>query len=70
VGRDYTRTTKSGSTGKGQKIMQEYYQVFNSVNKQKITCDIIDKKDSSGKPAGTRVVVKIPVGYRYILLLR
>jgi two-component sensor histidine kinase len=67
VGREHTREFKSGSTGKGQKIMQEYYQVFNKSNKQKITCKIVDKKDGLGKPDGTRVVVKIPLGYSYIL---
>ena len=67
VGREQTRKTKSGSTGKGQKIMQEYYQIFNAKNEQKITCEIIDKEDEIGKPTGTRVVVKIPVGYRYVL---
>jgi sensor histidine kinase YesM len=67
VGRGQSLKTKSSSTGKGQKIMQEYYRIFNARNEQKITCEIIDKKDDLKKSAGTRVVVKIPEGYRYVL---
>jgi sensor histidine kinase YesM len=65
AGRELTRKNKSGSTGKGQKIMQEYYRIINAMNKQKISCEIIDKKNEEEKPAGTKVIIKIPSGCKY-----
>ena len=61
IGRAKATELGSRSTGKGQKIMEQYYALFNSTSKLKITHQIIDLMDKDGNAAGTKVIVKVPI---------
>ena len=52
---------QSRSTGKGLKITGEFYAILNQLNKKRVSHSITDLYDKSGKPAGTRVEVLVPV---------
>ena len=52
----------STSTGKGLKIIGEFYDILNQINNKPIKHFITDLYDKSGYPAGTRVEVWVPVG--------
>ncbi len=61
VGRKKALEIGSRSTGKGQQIMRQYYNLFNSTSKAKIENKIIDLKDNNGNATGTRVIIKVPI---------
>jgi hypothetical protein len=61
IGRKKAMEIGSKSSGKGQKILQQYYSLFNQNAKSKIAHEIIDLKDADGKAAGTKVIIKVPV---------
>jgi LytS/YehU family sensor histidine kinase len=52
---------KSKSTGKGLKLINEFYNILNHLNKKPITYLISDLYSGSGNPAGTRVEVWVPL---------
>jgi sensor histidine kinase YesM len=52
---------KSRSTGKGLKLTREFYDILNQLNNRPLSYSIIDLYDESGKAAGTRVEVYVPV---------
>jgi LytS/YehU family sensor histidine kinase len=52
---------QSRSTGKGLKLTGEFYDILNQLNKRSLSYYIIDLYDESGKAAGTRVEVYVPV---------
>ena len=52
---------KSSSTGKGLKLTREFYDILNQLNSRPLSYSIIDLYDESGKAAGTRVEVYVPV---------
>ena len=60
IGREEAANSKSLSTGKGLKILDELITLFEKLNKCQISYEIIDKKDEQGKPSGTKVLIKIP----------
>jgi len=49
----------SGSTGKGLKIMDELYSIYNKYYSEKVSSEIVDLYDTSGHPAGTKVLIRI-----------
>ncbi|HBH84254.1 MAG TPA: hypothetical protein DDY34_10660 [Bacteroidales bacterium] len=49
------------STGKGLKITGEFYDILNQLNNRPITHSTIDLYDKSGRAAGTRVEISLPV---------
>lgn len=58
VGRNMAKKDKStNSTGKGLKLTKEYIDLINSLNKEKITLNFVDK---TGKETGLKVVVFVP----------
>ncbi|MCF8367714.1 MAG: histidine kinase [Bacteroidales bacterium] len=61
IGRAKAKEIGSKSTGKGVKIMQQYYDLFNKFNKTKIEHEIFDLFDVNGRATGTKVIIKIPV---------
>lgn len=61
IGRQKAKEIGSTSTGKGVKIMEKYYSLFNSYNKTRIEYEIIDKVTDDGIAQGTMVIVKIPI---------
>ena len=58
VGRKKSAGT-SGSTGKGLKTMDELYSIYNKYYNEKVSSEIVDLYDISGRPAGTKVVIRI-----------
>lgn len=60
VGREKS-ADQSRSTGKGLKLTGEFYGILNQLNKRPLSHYITDLYDKSGKPAGTRVEVLVPV---------
>ncbi|MFO7368693.1 MAG: histidine kinase [Bacteroidales bacterium] len=63
VGREYAQVHQSGSTGKGLSVMQQYSELFNRYNHGKIALSIEDLYDTSGKPGGTKVTIKLSPVY-------
>jgi LytS/YehU family sensor histidine kinase len=67
VGRANSSKTSSQSTGRGLKIMHQYYELFNKANKENISEEFIDLTDSEGNPTGTEVIIRIPDDFRFSL---
>ena len=65
IGRQAAALNVNSSTGKGLKLMQQYYEILNRNNKEKITETIIDLIDESGNPAGTEVIITIPKKFEF-----
>lgn len=63
IGRQRAKELNKDSTHKGLKIIDQFYFLINKFNKSKITQEIIDLCDKEGRPAGTKVIVKIPLDY-------
>ncbi len=60
IGREQASRNPSTSTGRGNTIMRQYYNLLNRNNKTPVTEQITDLYDAERKPAGTRVVIGIP----------
>ena len=65
VGREEARRMKQNSTGKGMMILNFYYDFFDRYNEQKIFHEVTDLYHENNQPAGTRVTVIIPSGFKY-----
>ena len=65
IGREKAKEIGEKSTGKGMMILNYYYDFFDRYNDQKIIHEVTDIKTEHNKPAGTRVTVIIPTGFRY-----
>lgn len=59
VGRNDSSEKSKESTGKGLKIMDEYYEIYSRYYNQEILYSISDLKDKVGKPSGTAVTIRI-----------
>ena len=59
IGREKSGTQVKMSTGRGLEIMNELYQIYNRYYNERVTSEIIDIFDSSGKAAGTKVLISI-----------
>lgn len=59
VGRAKAMNEERKSTGKGLEIMSELYSIYNKYYNEKISSEIIDLFDINGRPAGTKVLLKI-----------
>lgn len=64
VGRKMAKQYSTDSTGFGLRIMENYFNLFNESSKVKIKHEITDLYDSNNNPAGTKVVVKIPLNFK------
>jgi hypothetical protein len=51
----------STSTGKGLKLIGEFYDILNQINKKPLRHSITDLYNESGLPTGTRVEVWVPI---------
>lgn len=58
---------KPGSLGKGTKIFDSYFDLLNRFNTEKIKAKVLDILDDDGNPAGTQVLIFIPLNYKYNL---
>jgi LytS/YehU family sensor histidine kinase len=65
IGRKKAAESKTKSTGKGMKIMKQYFEVFNERNQEKITFEIVDLTDENREACGTKVIIKIPLSMRF-----
>ncbi|MCE5347132.1 MAG: histidine kinase [Bacteroidales bacterium] len=59
VGRSNSSEKSYESTGKGLKIMDEYFETYNKYYNKEILYSISDLKDDEGKPCGTAVIIRI-----------
>lgn len=60
IGRGYS-SGLSNSTGKGLKLVNEFYEILNQMNRRHIRHQITDLYDSLNNPAGTRVEIWVPL---------
>ncbi len=67
IGREQAAKLRMAGTGKGLMLQHFYYDFFDRYNRQKILHDITDLFGDDGEPAGTRVTVIIPAGFRYTI---
>jgi two-component sensor histidine kinase len=65
IGREAATQQGSQGTGQGIKVMSQFLELVNQMNKQEIVVTIIDLKDENGGAAGTRVEIRIPGGMMY-----
>lgn len=64
IGRVKAKQSGSFSTGKGLASMEKLYEYINKESKEKIETQIEDLFDEKGRPAGTKVWLKVPEGLR------
>lgn len=67
IGRKAATNNSPLSTGLGLKIQHQIISLYNTNNPEKISLNIIDLEDSRALPTGTRIEIKIPHNYSYIL---
>lgn len=67
VGREYSKgkKDKASSLGRGTTIMKDYFNLLNKFNDQKIYSKTMDLINNEGNPAGTEVIVSIPLSFKY-----
>jgi two-component sensor histidine kinase len=63
IGRAAASKLTSQSTGKGMKILEQLFDTYNKYNRKPITQEITDLTDEHSQPAGTLVVIKVPVEF-------
>lgn len=65
-GRNYAKKIKSTGTQRGSQMLRELHEIFNEVNKNKISTVYDDDiYQSEGLNFGTRVTITIPKNYKY-----
>jgi anti-sigma regulatory factor (Ser/Thr protein kinase) len=57
--------SKIPSTGKGMDLMDRFFAEVNKANEREISLTIRDLTDDSGNPAGTEVLLEIPISMKY-----
>ncbi len=68
IGRKQARKLNQTSTGRGMMILNYYYDFFDKYNEQKIYHEVSDLFTEDNEPAGTKVTVIIPSGFRYNII--
>lgn len=63
VGRGFASQHGTASTGKGLRIIEQFFKMYNRYNKPPIHQEIIDLYDAQDNPAGTKVVISVPLNY-------
>jgi two-component sensor histidine kinase len=63
IGRNMASWNLSQSTGKGMKILGQFFETYNKHNKNQLRQEIIDLYDDENKPAGTQVKIYVPVDF-------
>lgn len=67
IGREKAAKISSIGAGLGISIMNQFYELYNSVNSHKIICNFTDLYDSNGNATGTQVVINFPKNYKYTM---
>jgi two-component sensor histidine kinase len=63
IGRNMASENISHSTGKGMKILAQFFETYNKHNKIPLKQEIVDLYDDEKNPAGTVVKVFVPVDF-------
>jgi len=63
IGRNLASKNISQSTGKGMKILAQFFETYNKHNKNQLRQEIVDLYDEARNPAGTQVKVYVPVDF-------
>jgi hypothetical protein len=61
VGREAAAKEGKTSTGKGMEIMEQFFDLYHKITGIRVQSNIMDLRDETGKAAGTKVVVIIPL---------
>ena len=70
IGRKKASKIINNSTGLGIKTMKGFIKAINKNNKNKITQKIVDLKSDTSKAIGTKVIITIPINFKYPYLSR
>lgn len=63
IGRNLASKNISQSTGKGMKILAQFFETYNRHNKNQLRQEILDLYDEDKNPAGTQVQIFVPVDF-------
>ena len=61
IGRDAARNSGYETSGKGMKIMDQFYDLYEKITGTRIYSEITDLYTPAGMPSGTSVKIIIPV---------
>ena len=61
VGRNVSAKGEKSGTGKGMEIMEQFFDLYHKITGIRVQSTITDLQDETGNPAGTKVVVTIPM---------
>ncbi len=64
IGRSEARDRNTGGTGRGNQIMEEYFELYNKYYPNTVHQHIEDLADANGKASGTRVLLTITYNER------
>jgi two-component sensor histidine kinase len=67
IGRNLASKNISQSTGKGMKILGQFFDTYNRHNKVKLQQEIIDLYDEERNPVGTMVKIFVPVDFNEMI---
>ena len=68
IGRTRAAEERTGSTGKGMKLMTELFELCNRYYEDKFSFSVKDLSDGNGLPAGTRVTVTIRYRHEPVII--
>ncbi len=63
IGRNAATKNISQSTGRGMKILTQFFETYNKYNKNQLKQEIIDLYDDDNKPSGTKVKIFVPLDF-------
>jgi len=64
IGRNAATKNISLSTGRGMKILSQFFETYNKYNKSHLKQEIIDLYDDDKYPAGTLVKIYVPLDFK------
>lgn len=59
IGRATAKKNQQSSTHMGNKLAQQYFELFSKITNRKVTSEVIDLLDDSGNISGTKVLITI-----------
>lgn len=65
IGREMAAKLSTRGAGLGMSIMEQFFELYNSVNQNKITIEVIDMNNSTGDACGTKIKIKFPKDFKY-----
>ena len=61
IGREASAVAEKTSTGKGMEMMNQFFELYHKITGIRVTSVVTDLRDAGGNPAGTKVLVTIPL---------